>query len=430
MERLRQLSPWARWGLACGVVLLGLVITRLVEGLLADNALAYSSDARTGFLLIGGAVSVALGLLVPLVITGGPIAEVPHADAHQWRFGSLFWRLFVSYFAATLVTALVATYVGRREGPFRAFANNPLVEWFNRVGANGTNSAVLFVVLASVIGTLTGLLVSLNLSRRLRAMAHAALALSRGDFAARTHDTSRDELGRLARDLNHMAEQLESLLATREQLAVVEERNRLARDLHDTVKQHVFANALLVRAARKLYPRDPEAAQGYLVEAEALAGQTQQELIGLIHALRPASLADRGLVEVLREYAADWSHRTGIGADVRAESERATPLEVEDVLFRVAQEALANVARHSAARTAVLRLSWTGERVSLAIQDDGTGFDVGTSERKGLGLASMRERAEALGGTLAITSGPEGTRVETSLPLPPLSRANTEGKQA
>src|SRR5262249_41651624 len=238
----------------------------------------------------------------------------------------------------TLATALVATYVGRFEGPFRDFIGNPVVRWFTHVGTNETNSALLFIALATVVGTLTGLLVSLNLNRRLRAMAQVALNWSRGDFAARTRDTSRDELGRLARDLNSMAAQIEALLAAREQLAVVEERNRLARDLHDTVKQHVFANALLVRAARKRLDRDPAIAKQHLEEAEALGDVTQRELIELIQALRPAALADRGLAALLGEYARDWAQRSGVGVDLRVQGERATPLDVEEALYRLAQE--------------------------------------------------------------------------------------------
>jgi signal transduction histidine kinase len=417
MARLRRLSLWVRWGIACGVVLLGVLLTILVEGLLADNALAYSSDARTGFLVIGGAISVALGLLVLVVIRGGTPADGLHEDAHQWRVRSLFWRLFASYFAATFVTALIATYVGRREGPFRVLIGNPVVEWFSRVGANDTNSALLFVVAATVIGTLTGVLVSLNLRRRLQTMAGAALSWSHGDFAARTHDTSRDELGGLARVLNHMAEQIESLVASRQELAVVEERNRLARELHDSVKQQVFANALLVRAARKLIDEDPPKAREYLADAEELAGQTQQELIALIQALRPATLEDRGLVAVLGDYIAEWTHRTGIAAELRAQGERATPLDLEEAFFRVGQEALANAARHSGARHVEVALCWEGEQVRLTVADDGMGFDAAQAEGRGLGLASMRERMTALGGTLAITSTPHGTTVAAEAPF-------------
>jgi NarL family two-component system sensor histidine kinase LiaS len=318
---------------------------------------------------------------------------------HQRRFGGLFWRLSASYFVATLAAASIGTYVGRFNGPFGDFRDNPLVRWFDRVGDNNINSGVLFVVLAALMGTLTGVLVSFNLTRRLGRITRAAEAWSAGDFAATARDASRDELGQLARDLNRMAEQLHALLTTRQELAVVEERNRLARDLHDTVKQHVFANALLVRAARKQVDRDPAIAKRHLQDAEGLAEQTQHELITLIRALRPAALADKGLLAVLGEFAHEWSARTGIAVDLRAQGERATPLEVEDALLRVVQ------------------LAWEGERLRLSVRDDGNGFDVAAAEGKGLGLASMRERVEALGGALVLASASGETCVEACVPL-------------
>src|SRR5258708_32236345 len=106
-----------------------------------------------------------------------------------------------------------------------------------------------------------GLVVSGSITPRLRNITKAAGAWSQGDFQVTVHDTSRDELGQLAQDLNSMAEQVRTLLITRQELAVVEERTRLARDLHDSVKQQASANALLILAARKLlaheHPKAP-----------------------------------------------------------------------------------------------------------------------------------------------------------------------------
>lgn len=255
---------------------------------------------------------------------------------------------------------------------------------------------------------------------------HRLPGWGRGDFATAARDASSDELGQLARDLNRMARQIQTLLAARAEVTVVEERNRLARELHDTVKQHVFANALLVRAARKQPDRDPETAKWHLCAAEELAEQTQQELIALIPALRPAALADKGLAAVLREYVREWSDRTGIGVDLRVQGERATPLDVEEALYRVAQEALANVARHSSAACAVIGLAWEDDQVRLTVRDDGHGFDVAGGKGEGLGLASMRERLQALGASLSLPSVPGDTRVEASVPLPMFGARVTE----
>jgi NarL family two-component system sensor histidine kinase LiaS len=333
------------------------------------------------------------------------------------RFGGLFWRMALSYLAVSVVATLIAIPASRYEGPFDFLRDSDLVHTFNRFFDNQTNGTFLIIAVIALIGLVTGALISANLRGRIVRIAAAAQAWSQGDFSSPVRDTSRDELGQLAGDLNRMAGQIQTLLASRQALAVVEERNRLARDLHDTVKQHVFANALLVRAARKQLDRDPGAARARLEEAEQLAEQTQQELINLIGALRPAALADKGLMGMLCAYAEEWSQRTGIPVDLRAQGERRTPLDVEEAYYRVAQEALTNVARHSGASHVEIQLAWTGETLEMTVRDDGQGFVVEESSGKGLGLASMRERVEALGGALSICSGASGTGLEARTPL-------------
>ena len=333
------------------------------------------------------------------------------------KFGSLFWRMALSYLAVSVVATLIAIPASRYEGPFDFLRDSDLVHTFNRFFDNETNGTFLIIAVIALIGLVTGALISANLRSRIVRIAVAAEAWSQGDFSSPVRDRSGDELGQLARDLNRMAEQIQTLLASRQALAVVEERNRLARDLHDTVKQHVFANALLVRAARKQLDRDPDAARARLEEAEQLAEQTQQELINLIGALRPAALADKGLMGMLRAYAEEWSQRTGISVDLRAQGERLTPLDVEEAYYRVAQEALTNVARHSGASRVEIQLAWTDESLEMTVRDDGQGFVVAESAGKGLGLASMRERIEALGGALTISSGASGTCLEARAPL-------------
>ena len=258
-----------------------------------------------------------------------------------------------------------------------------------------------FILIASVIGTLTGLLITHNVTRRLRRITKAAQDWSQGEFAVEVRDPTHDEIGQLGQDLNGMAEQLHTLLATREELAAIEERNRLARDLHDSIKQNVFATALLVGAARAHLPPDTLPAQTYLAEAEALAEQTRQELTALIRELRPARLADKGLAVVLRDYAEDWSRRMGIAVAMRVHGERVIALDIEEALFRIAQEALANIAQHSGAAHVTIHLAWDSAQVRLTITDDGTGFDVARASGRGVGLASMRERVAAHNGIAA-----------------------------
>ena len=239
-------------------------------------------------------------------------------------------------------------------------------------------------------------------------MAEAADNWSQGDFSALVSAPSGDELGQLARRLNRMAEQLQSLLDTRQELAALEERNRLARDLHDSVKQEIFATAMQVGAARALLEQNPEASKENLAEAEQLVRQAQQELTTLIRELRPAALEGKGLATALRDYVTDWSRQGHIAAEVRVAGDRPLPLPLEQALFRVAQEALANVARHSEATAAEVHLDLKAAEVCLTISDNGRGFIAATMDNQGLGSLSMRERVEALGGRLEVKSKPGG----------------------
>jgi signal transduction histidine kinase len=339
------------------------------------------------------------------------------AKTRRRRFGGLFWRMALSYLAVSVVATLIAIPASRYEGPFDFLRDSDLVHAFNHTFDNQTNGTILIISVIALIGVVTGALISANLRGRVTRIARAAEAWSHGDFSASVRDQSGDELGQLARDLNRMAEQIQTLLASRQALAVVEERNRLARDLHDTVKQHVFANALLVRAARKQLERDPDAARARLEEAERLAERTQQELIDLIKALRPAALADKGLLGMLRAYIAEWSGRTGVAVDLRAQGERPTPLDVEEAFYRAAQEALTNVARHSGASQVEMRLTWMHDALAMTVRDDGRGFVEEDAAGMGLGLSSMRERIEALGGAFMVSSGASGTYLEARAPL-------------
>jgi len=248
-------------------------------------------------------------------------------------------------------------------------------------------------------------------------LARAARAWSQGDFSATARDRSKDELGQLSRELNSMAGQLENLLETRGELATLEARNRFARDLHDSVKQQVFAASLQIAAARALIEQDKEA-EPHLAQADELVRLAQKELNVLIHQMRPAVLEGKGISAALTDYATDWSRRSEIPTEVHIRGEREVPLEVEQTLFRVAQEALANVARHSGAKSVEVDLIYDADRLTLRIADDGRGFDPAKDGGEGFGLRSMSERLAKLGGRVDVESAPgEGTRVVCVCPL-------------
>jgi signal transduction histidine kinase len=284
-----------------------------------------------------------------------------------------------------------------------------LVLWFFSVTSV---VALLAIVIAVISGPIFGYITARSVIKRLKKLAVAADSWGRGDFAARAVDTSQDELGQMAHQLNQMAEQLQNLLEARQQLATLEERNRLARDLHDSVKQQVFAIAMQIAATRILLKRDVNAAEERLGKTEVLVKQAQQELTTLIRELRPVALDGKGLVDALRELLPQWSQQSEIVANLQVEGSRTLPLTVEEALFRVTQEALSNIARHSKATLVQLTLGITDTTITLTVQDNGQGFDPAQPERRGVGLISMQERVKALGGEISIESTPgQGTRM-------------------
>ncbi|MBN1887542.1 MAG: sensor histidine kinase [Thermoflexales bacterium] len=264
-------------------------------------------------------------------------------------------------------------------------------------------SAIMFAV-TWPLGAIFGWLASRGLRKRLGALSTAAKAWSKGDFSLTPRDKSADEIGELTRDLVNMAGQLQTLLHARDEFARVEERNRLARDLHDTVKQQTYAARMQLSAAKNLLETDPQTAAEHLESALQLNRETQQELKLIIDELRPAALEGKGLAQALKEYTARWQEHTGIKVEVACLGERSLPLDVEQALYRVLQESLSNIARHAEADSVKLSLSTTPNLVTLIVADNGRGFEPNATSPSSFGLAGMKQRLGEVGGTLKVES--------------------------
>jgi NarL family two-component system sensor histidine kinase LiaS len=159
-------------------------------------------------------------------------------------------------------------------------------------------SLVLFVLGAGTLGTVFGFFTARGLVRRLNRIVQASDAWRQGHFEVAIENDSGDELGQVARCLNSMAAQLQGLMRARKELGILEERNRLARELHDSVKQQVFAIAMQLGSARACLPQDPQRAETHLARAADLAHQAQAELTNLIQALRPLCVHEQGLARL------------------------------------------------------------------------------------------------------------------------------------
>jgi signal transduction histidine kinase len=203
------------------------------------------------------------------------------------------------------------------------------------------------------------------------------------------------------------------------ELSVVEERNRLARDLHDAVVQTLFSVVLTADAAALLVERDPAGAKLELERLRVLAQDALRELRSLVFELRPADLEAEGLATTLRKHAEVLSRVHGLPVDVGIEGELDVDPAGAVAVFRIVQEALNNALRHASAGAITVSVGPSDGGLVARVTDDGAGFDPDAPGVRGrrLGLTSMEERAAALGGTLRIESAPgRGTTVVLELP--------------
>lgn len=281
---------------------------------------------------------------------------------------------------------------------------------WHRIFLSTSKEWPVLVAYVLVFSLVTLLFFSRSVTARLNRIAAAAEAWRGGDFAVVIGDRSRDELGALSVRLDQMAEDLKELVHARSQLATLNERQRLARDLHDTVKQKAFALSLQLAATRASVPNASSSAS--LAQSEQLAAEIQHELVAILDELRSEATGASALGEVIEQRIRDWARLSNVLVDVRMlASERVDPAH-RDTLIRLLDEAMSNIYRHSGATRVLVELKLLGERLQLRVRDNGRGMKLPVSS--GQGLSNMRIRAEALpGGALAI-NGDDGVEIKVS----------------
>jgi signal transduction histidine kinase len=203
-----------------------------------------------------------------------------------------------------------------------------------------------------------------------------------------------------------------------QETAALKERQHLARELHDSVSQALYGIALGTHAARLMVEREPARIPETLSYVLRLAETAVAEMRALIFELRPEALAEEGLTAALTKQAAALQAQHGIAIETDLREEPLLPLKNKEALYRIAQEALHNTFKHAHASKVVLRLYTRDGCVVLDVCDDGVGFDPGVSFPGHLGLKSMKERTERLGGDLTIDSAPgKGVRLSVTVPV-------------
>src|SRR4051794_15026691 len=247
------------------------------------------------------------------------------------------------------------------------------------------------------------------------------------DRVAEQNEQRRLTVGRLEQAMAENAGLHAQLLTQAREAGVLEERERMAREIHDTIAQGLTGVITQLEAARHATDR-PDEHDRHLANAERLARDSLAEARRSVDGALPAALETAALADALREVARDWSERTGVPAELTLTGEAVTlDPEIEVTLLRTAQEALANVEKHAHAGRARLTLSFMGDVVTLDVRDDGVGFDAARPEPapgEGFGLRGMRQRVARVAGTLVIESEPGGgTAVSARVPAIPTGAA-------
>lgn len=337
----------------------------IVAGLVAD--LVYAQQALAGTYVSGSWVDA--GWLLMYLLIGAAALHPSTAlgePATDKRDESSRWRIAVLAFVALLGPGALAIK-GAVDG------HAPVIEVF-------VGSSILFLLAFVRMGGLVG-----RLNERMRQL--------------RESENERDRL-------------LDKILSTSE-----DERRRLAIELHDGPIQHLTMVALQLELLRMdLHSEDLDAARSTADEFDSQLSTQISSLRELMSALRPPVLDERGLVLALSDQAAQIERASGIRCDVESTLSARLPQEAETVLFRIAQEGLANVVKHARATRASVILADSPHGWTMTITDNGRGFDVENSQRSGhLGLMAMQERADSIGGRFSIASSPLGTTLVVDL---------------
>ncbi|NMH69552.1 sensor histidine kinase [Bacillus sp. RO3] len=256
--------------------------------------------------------------------------------------------------------------------------------------------------------------------------------LRSGKFSARVDRYEHDELGLLSDELNQLAvfiqEQVKSLqrladekseLADRvHHAAVMEERQRLARDLHDSVSQQLFALNMLSSAAQRSMGKDSQKVETIVRQVAEIAGKAQGEMRALLLHLRPIDLKGEGLCDALTILIRELKEKTQIEIEASLDGIEDLSKGTETHMFRIIQESLSNILRHSEATKVKIVTEKKGGYVSLYISDNGKGFNLKQNKMTSYGLQTMRERAEEIGGLFHIRSKEkEGTYIDLRIPV-------------
>ena len=292
---------------------------------------------------------------------------------------------------------------------------------------------IITITTVIILGIICGFLFSKNISNNLEELSIGARHLAYGDLSYRLAFSDDPELGDIALAFNEMADRIEKQVTILQRLAeenealiqqtkvsaITEERQRLARDLHDAVSQQLFAISMMSATASKMLTHNPKKCQVLIKDIEESAAKAQAEMRALLLQLRPITLENERLVDAINKLARELEVKQAITVQLSL-ADIDLPANLENQLYRITQEGLSNVLRHAAASKITINLfhSQDKRRLTLIIEDNGRGFDKTKISKTSFGMKSIQERALTMGGTAQWISIPnQGTRLEVRVPL-------------
>ncbi|WEK55157.1 MAG: sensor histidine kinase [Candidatus Cohnella colombiensis] len=338
------------------------------------------------------------------------------------KMTNMLWRHMGETILYSLCLGVLIVYLLKVQG-FAA----PFSDW---------KSTVIFALYAigvlSIAGATFGFIRGYPIRHRLELLRDTITLIDKGNPSPVLPNLGNDEIGQLGDQLSKLGrkwgEQVNSLqrlsthnaeLATQAKMsAVVEERQRLARELHDAVSQQLFAISMTATAVGRTLDHDFERARRQIELIEEMAAAAQSEMRALLLHLRPVHLEGKRLAEAIPELIEEMQGRVQMQIGLDMDEDLYLNKGMENQLFRIVQEALSNALRHAKASRMDIILQRKEDTLRLSIRDNGVGFDPLQKKHSSYGMTNMEERVTELGGSFNITSAPgKGTRIEIRVPI-------------
>ncbi len=335
---------------------------------------------------------------------------------------NMIWRSMAESILFSLFILFVLLYMLSSYGYFNLLPS--WTELLNQVGM------LLLIVIG--LGLIFGYWQSNKIRLRLEQLQQSMFLMEKGNLSQEIPLLGDDEIGMLSDQLSRIREKWEEQITTLQRLsnnnaelaekarfsAVTEERQRLARELHDSVSQQLFAISMTATAVSRILDKDVEKVRRQISLIEEMSFVAQSEMRALLLHLRPVHLEGKGLTQGLKDLVQELNAKVPIEIGFEMDQHIQINKGIEDHLFRIVQEALSNALRHARAEKIEIKLHERNDTLRLLISDNGEGFDISVKKQSSYGLSLMKERVNEVGGTLQIISAiGSGTRIDVRIPL-------------